>query len=115
MGIWAGRAAKVQETHRNAANRGTVEAVEITENVAPTRINAAAGESRRMPLSRIADVKETWALHLKGAMPIFVPAVQLVLTSAQVRTIPIDFPDRQNILARLREILEHRGKGTASG
>jgi hypothetical protein len=72
--------------------------------------NANSGESGRIPLAQIAAFNETSTVHLLGAMPSFVPAVQLVLTNGQVRTVPLDFPDRQKILARLREIIADRSR-----
>ena len=65
--------------------------------------NASAGEFGRIPLRNIAEVAETTVVHLVGFMPIIVPAARLTLTDSRIRTIPVDFPGRSEILARLRQ------------
>jgi formate/nitrite transporter FocA (FNT family) len=75
--------------------------------------DAKAGESGRVPLAQVTDINETSAVHLMGATPVLVPAVQLVLTGGQIRTVPLDYPDRQMILARLRESIADRGRRAA--
>jgi len=53
----------------------------------------------------IRAVEETTTVYMLGARPLYVAAVKLTLAGGEVRTIPVDFPHREEIVARLRAMV----------
>jgi hypothetical protein len=58
-------------------------------------------------IDRVEVAETTYAMFV--GRPWFVPGLRVILKSGEVRTFPIDFPDRAEIIARLRDMISSGG------
>jgi len=65
-----------------------------------------SGEVVKIDIADIEGTEETTTAYtMFPGRPWFVPGLRVVLKSGEVRTFPVDFPDRVEIVARLREMI----------
>jgi hypothetical protein len=78
--------------------------VTITSTEIATRLNP--GSLRRALLSEIVELRETWMTNFTLGKPAPVKALRVVLRNGQTLSVAIDFPDRERLVATLREIVK---------
>jgi hypothetical protein len=90
-------------------------AVTLTDSEFAYRYNS--GRTLRIMLSDIERVDETSTDYMLGLRPVPVPALKLTLKNGSVQTLPLDFPDRDEIMRslRLRASIAPTPAGTLGG
>ncbi len=61
-----------------------------------------SGDPLRIPFEEIGALQEVSTFYMMGPWPMSVPAVRITLRSGTAHTVPLDFPHREEILAKLR-------------
>jgi hypothetical protein len=60
------------------------------------------GTLERIPIAVVLKVEETSMTYMLGPLPVSTPAIRLILKTGQARCIPIDYPERDEIVARVK-------------
>ena len=65
-----------------------------------------SGRTESIDVARIARVEQEKTLYwLSVGRPVVVPGLRLMLKSGETRIFPLDFPDREEIVGRLRDLV----------
>jgi len=68
--------------------------------------SVVSGGIEVVEVADISRVEEVPTIHMPMGRPVKVPGLKLVLRSGEEKVFPIDFPARQELVARLRAMVE---------